>query len=371
MTTSSVEIRKQFSPRRRTVEECREILANNRTWGSVFSDHMVTGFYTPERGWHALSVGPIGNFELHPATAVLHYGQAIFEGMKAYRQPDGAITAFRAEMNARRFALSARRLAMPPLPEETFLASLSALVEADRAWVPENYGESLYLRPMMFSTDAHLLTRPSETYRFVVIASPVADYFPSGVRPVSVWVPSGYVRAVRGGVGEAKCAGNYAAGFIAQREAAANGCDQVVWLDAIDRETVEEMGGMNIFFVFNRGGKLVLATPKTSGSILKGVTRDALLTLAGDLGYMAEECHITFEEWKAGCKSGALAEAFACGTAAVVTPIGQVKSDKGDFFVADGSTGEVTAKMRQALLDVQHGQAADRHGWRYPLAERV
>jgi branched-chain amino acid aminotransferase len=363
-----IDIEKELSPRRRTAAECREVFAKNRAWGEIFSDHMVTGFFTQQQGWHGLKVCPFGTFELHPATAALHYGQAIFEGLKAYHQPDGAIMAFRAEMNAKRFARSAERLAMPPLPEELFLASLRALVEVDRAWTPENYGESLYLRPLMFSTDERLMTGPSRTYRYVVMAAPVADYFPNGIKPVSVWISSEYVRAVRGGVGEAKCAGNYAASFLAQREAATNGCEQVVWLDAIDRETVEEMGGMNVFMVFDRGGKPVLGTPKASGSLLKGVTRDTLLTLAGDLGYAAEERRITFDEWKSGCESGEITEAFACGTAAVITPIGQVKSDKGAFSVADGNTGKVTTNLRRALLDIQHGRSADRHGWRYQLA---
>ncbi len=362
-----IEIQKQLSPQSRTPEECRQIFAQNRAWGTLFTDHMVTGLYTPGKGWHDLTLGPLGSFALHPATAALHYGQAIFEGLKAYAQPDGSISAFRPEMNARRFAASATRLAMAPLPEELFLASLTALVEADRAWVPEGYGESLYLRPLMFSTDARLMTRPSETYRFVLMASPVADYFPNGVKPVSVWVSSEYVRAVRGGVGEAKCAGNYAASFLAQREAAANGCDQVVWLDAIDRETVEEMGGMNVCFVY----KNTVVTPKASGSLLKGITRDTLLKLAKDLGYAAEEREITFSEWQAGCKSGEISESFACGTAAVITPIGEVKSDKGTFTVADGGTGEVTARLRRSLLDIQHGKSPDPHGWRYQLAPRL
>jgi len=366
----AIAIPTQLSSQTHTAAECRELLSKNRAWGTLFTDHMLTGSYNSKEGWHDLKVGPFGTFELHPATAVLHYGQAIFEGMKAYHQPDGSIAAFRPEMNARRFALSAERLAMPALPEELFLASLGALVEADRAWVPEKYGESLYLRPLMFSTDPQLMTRPSDTYRYVLIASPVADYFPNGVKPVTVWVSSEYVRAVRGGVGEAKCSGNYAAGFIAQRQAAAHGCDQVVWLDAIDRETVEEMGGMNIFFVFNKGGKRALVTPKASGSLLKGVTRNSLLTLTADLGYEVEERQITFDEWKSGCESGLVAEAFACGTAAVITPIGQVKSDRGTFTVADGGTGEVTARLRQALLDIQHGVSADPHKWRYQLAPR-
>ena len=367
MLQQQIDIQKQLNPRPRTPEECREIFAKNREWGATFTDHMITAFYTPTEGWHDLKVCPLGTLELHPATAALHYGQAIFEGLKAYAQPDGSIAAFRPEMNAKRFAASAKRLAMAPLPEELFLASLSALVEADRAWVPPGYGESLYLRPLMFSNDARLMTRPSDTYRFVLMASPVADYFPNGVKPVSVWISSEYVRAVRGGVGEAKCAGNYAASFLAQREAVANGCDQVVWLDAIDRQTVEEMGGMNVYFVYRTGGKPTIITPKASGSLLKGITRDTLLTLAADLGYVAEERRITFDEWKSGCESGEISEAFACGTAAVITPIGQVKSERGTFTVSDGGTGEVSARLRRTLLDIQHGRSPDPHGWRYQL----
>jgi branched-chain amino acid aminotransferase len=271
-------------------------------------------------------------------------------------------------LNARRLAASSERLAMPPLPADVFIDSLSALVEADSAWVPRDYGKSLYIRPIMFSDDYRIMTRPADNYRFVVFACPVADYFPNGVKPVTVWVSSSYVRAVRGGVGEAKFAGNYAAGFLAQKEAAKKGCDQVVWLDAIDRETIEEMGGMNIFFVLNKGRKKTLLTPKASGSLLKGVTRDTLLTLASDAGYDTEEGRITFDQWKAGCSDGSIAEAFACGTAAVITPIGEVMSDRGGFKVADGSTGEVTGSLRRALLDIQHGRSEDHHGWRYPLA---
>ena len=360
-------IRIELSPEMRTPEECREILAKNRAWGSIFSDHMLTGFYTAEHGWHDFKVSPLKPFELHPASTVLHYGQAVFEGMKAYHQPDGTIAAFRPQMNAQRFERSAIRLAMPPIPEPVFLDSLSALVEADRAWVPENYGESLYLRPLMFSGDARLMTSPSDTYHFVVIASPVANYFSNGVKPVTVWISTEYARAVRGGVGEAKCAGNYAAGFIAQREAVSNGCDQVVFLDALDHQTIEEMGGMNVYFVYNTHGRVSLVTPAISGSILRGVTRDTLLTLAQDLGYEVEERRITLDDWRSGCERGAITEAFACGTAAVITPIGQVKSHDRVFTIAGGGTGEVAAKLRKALLDIQHGRAEDRHRWRHRL----
>ncbi len=368
MSIPEITIQKNLRPQRRTMEECQGLLRECPEWGSLFTDHMVTGRFSSKDGWHNFQVRPFGTFELHPATAVLHYGQAIFEGLKAYDQLDGTVAAFRPEMNARRFAASATRLAMPPLPEDLFLASLAALVEADRAWVPAAYGQSLYLRPLMFSCDARLMTGPSDAYQFTLMAAPVADYFAKGVRPVTVWVSSEYVRAVKGGVGEAKCAGNYAASFIAQKEAVQHGCDQVVWLDAIDRQTVEEMGGMNIFFVRRDGGQPVLVTPRVSGSLLKGVTRDTILTLASDLGYRAEERRITLEEWRAGCESGQMVEAFACGTAAVVTPIGHVKAAGMEFSIGAGQTGELTALLRKALLDLQHGRAADAHGWRYKLA---
>lgn len=367
--TEAVIERATIGASRRSEAECSALAAAKPGWGSVFSDHMVTGSYEPASGWHNFKVGPVDTFQMHPASTVLHYGQAIFEGLKGYSQPDGSIATFRPEQNARRFAASAERLAMPPLPEATFLASLCALAAADHAWVPKTYGASLYFRPMMFSTDVGLMTRPSLTYRFALFACPVADYFPNGVKPVTVWVSSDYVRAVRGGTGEAKCAGNYAASFLVQREAAERGCDQVVWLDAIDRSTIEEMGGMNIFFVSREDGAPKLVTPQVSGSLLKGVTRDSLLRLAADLEYPVEERRTTFADWQAGCADGTIVESFACGTAAVITPIGRVKSDNVDFRIADGETGAVTGHLRKALLDIQHGLVPDTHGWRYPLAD--
>ena len=351
----------------RTDTESHALASAKTGWGSTFSDHMVTGLYDPASGWHNFTVGPVESFSMHPACTVLHYGQAIFEGLKGYRQPDGSVAAFRPDRNAQCFAASAERLAMPPLPETMFLDALRTLAEVDRAWVPDSYGASLYFRPMMFSTDVGLMTRPSQTYRFVLFACPVTDYFPNGVKPVTVWVSSDYVRAVRGGTGEAKCAGNYAASFLAQRKAAEHGCDQVVWLDAIDRSTIEEMGGMNVFFVSREDGAPKLVTPEASGSLLKGVTRDSLLRLAADLGYPVEERRTTLLNWQAGCADGTIAESFACGTAAVITPIGRVKSDNVDFQVAAGDTGTITAHLRKALLDIQHGVADDKHQWRYAL----
>jgi branched-chain amino acid aminotransferase len=238
--------------------------------------------------------------------------------------------------------------------------------------VPHASGSSLYLRPMMFARDVRLLTQPAETYIFAVIAGPVSNYFRTGLAPVTVWISHQYIRAARGGTGEAKAAGNYAAGFAAQAEAAANDCDQVVWLDAIDRRAIEEMGGMNLYFVFKEGPRTTLVTPKTSGSLLKGVTRDSLLTLAADLGYAVEERRIEVDEWRDGCRSGLITEAFACGTAAVIVPIGRAKSSVGeDIVVNQGEAGPVATALRDRLLAIQHGTEKDPHGWMHRVVEAL
>ncbi|MEI9402576.1 branched-chain amino acid aminotransferase [Mesorhizobium argentiipisi] len=360
-------VARNLAPELTSVQECRQLTGSNPLFGAVFTQHMVTGQYDAENGWHDFQVEPLSPFSFHPATSTLHYGQAIFEGLKAYAQPDGSIAVFRPEVNAQRFAASARRLAMPPLPEQVFEAAIQQLVDVERNWVPQGYGESLYLRPMMFARDARLTTRPSATYTFCLIACPVGAYFPNGVSVVTVWISEDYVRAVRGGTGEAKCAGNYAASFLAQQEATANRCDQVVWLDAIDRETIEEMGGMNLYFVLDDGGQRKLITPVPTGSLLKGVTRASLLTVANDLGYQVEERRITTEEWEHGSRTGTIVESFACGTAAVVTPVGAAKSRKGSFTIGDGAPGPVTMELRQRLLDIQHGRQKDTHGWLCPI----
>jgi branched-chain amino acid aminotransferase len=334
-------------------------------FGSLFTDHMVLANYAPKDPWGDAAVVPFAPFEMHPASQVLHYGQAIFEGLKAYRQPDGAVALFRPEMNACRFAASAARLAMPPVPAPLFLCALKGLVQTERDWVPSAPGASLYLRPMMFARDPRLLTKPSENYTFAVIASPVWDYFAKGVEPVSVWISTKYIRAVRGGTGEAKVAGNYAAGFAAQAEAMAHDCEQIVWLDAIDRRTIEELGGMNLYFVLKEGSRTKLVTPQASGSLLKGVTRDSLFTLAQDLGYEVEERPITTEEWRDGSRTGVITETFACGTAAVIVPVGRVRSaDAEDFLINEGQPGPVTTRLRELLLGIQHGTVLDKHGWR-------
>ncbi|MCP9957154.1 MULTISPECIES: branched-chain amino acid aminotransferase [Streptomyces] len=338
----------------------REAILANPGFGRHFTDHMVTIRWTAGRGWHDAQLTPYAPLSIDPANMTLHYAQEIFEGLKAYRRPDGSVSLFRPEANAERFQRSARRLAMPELPVETFVAACDALVRQDAEWVPPHGGEeSLYLRPFMIATEVGLGVRPANEYLFIVIASPAGAYFPGGVKPVSVWLSENYVRAVPGGMGFAKTGGNYAASLLAQAEATAKGCDQVVWLDALEHRWVEEMGGMNLYFVY--GNKIV--TPELTGSLLAGITRDSLLRLAGDLGYESEEARISTDQWRRDTENGTLTEVFACGTAAVITPVGTVKSAGGEWTQGDGRPGEVTLKLRRALLDIQTGAAEDTHGW--------
>jgi branched-chain amino acid aminotransferase len=336
-------------------------------FGKYFTDHMVRIDWTADGGWGPGQVLPYGPLSLDPATMSLHYGQEIFEGLKAYRQPDGSIATFRPDANASRFARSARRLAMAELPNDLFVESLQALVSADASWVPNDPDESLYLRPFMISTEVGLGVRPSIEYAYLLIASPAGAYFAGGVKPVSVWLSTEYTRAAPGGTGEAKCAGNYAASLIAQAYAAQQGCDQVVWLDAVEHRWVEEMGGMNLYFVYGSGPGARIVTPSLTGTLLPGITRDSLLTLANELGYTAEEGKISTDEWQEGNSSGAITEVFACGTAAVVTPVGSVKSATGSWTVGDGEPGPVATQLRARLLGIQTGQLADTHGWMHPL----
>ncbi len=334
----------------------------NPGFGRVFTDHMVVIPYK-NGAWQTGELKAYGPLALDPASSVLHYGQAIFEGFKAYHQQDGGIATFRPEANGERFNQSAARLAMPAIPVELFVQAADELIRMERNWVPQAIGESLYLRPLMIATEAALGVRPSNEYQFVLFASPSGAYFPKGVKPVTVWISEDYVRAAPGGTGFAKCAGNYAASLVAQAQAAEQGCDQVVWLDAVTRNTIEEMGGMNIFFVYNEGGKVTVVTPKLTGTLLPGVTRRSLLELARELGFEAEERTVTVDEWKDAVAAGRMTEAFACGTAAVITPIGQVKSKRGNWTMHNNESGPVTMKLREAMLNLQHGVTPDTHGW--------
>ncbi len=343
--------------------EERSSLMKDLGFGAVFTENMVRIRYHVDKGWHDAALVPYAPIQMSPAASVLHYGQAIFEGFKAYRQKDGGICTFRPEANARRMQSSADRLAMPALPIELFVEASDILIRQDQAWVPPSVGESLYVRPLMIATEAALGVRPSKEYLFLMFASPAGPYFKRGVKPVSVWVSRDYVRAAQGGTGHTKCAGNYAASLVAQRQALDHGCDQVIWLDARQREYIEEMGGMNLFFVYQDGQRVRLVTPSLSGSLLPGVTRDSLLKLAVDLGYEASESTVSMGQFEADVAAGKMTEAFACGTAAVITPVGHVQSERGSFSINQGQTGPVAARLRDALLDIQHGYAPDVHHW--------
>jgi len=356
----TVQVRSDVLP-----DDQREAVLADPGFGKTFTDHMVLAAWTAERGWHDGKVTAYGPLSLDPSAAVLHYAQEIFEGMKAYRHADGSVWTFRPEVNAARFARSARRLALPELSETDFIESLRALVSTDETWVPVGTGEaSLYLRPFMFGSESFLGVRPAAAVTYCVIASPAGPYFAGGLKPVSIWLSSDYTRAAPGGTGEAKCGGNYAASLAAQVQGSANGCDQVAFLDAVERKWVEELGGMNLFFVHNDGS---IVTPELTGTILQGVTRSSILELAGDLGLSVQERRVSIDEWRDGVTSGEITEVFACGTAAVVTPVGRLAWQGGEVVIGDhdvnGGVGAVTASIRRSLLDVQYGRAADSRGW--------
>ncbi|MBQ5478823.1 MAG: branched-chain amino acid aminotransferase [Acetobacter sp.] len=340
----------------------RERALQNPGFGSTFTDHMVFVTYTDGKGWHSARIVPYQPLVLEPSALVFHYGQEIFEGLKAYRAEDGRLLLFRPEANAYRFRKSAERLAMADLPEELFIEAISQLVRVDEAWIPPQEVGALYLRPFMIATEAALGVRPSSTFEFIVIACAVGDYFSAESGVVSVWVEKNFARTSRGGTGIAKCGGNYASSLVAQMEGKANGCHQVLFLDAYERRWIEEMGGMNVMMVFDDG--TLQTPPLTEGTILHGITRDSLLTLARDKGLTVSEAPYALDQLYHDVQSGRLKEVFACGTAAVVTPIGSFKSSAGTCVIGDGQTiGPVTSLLRQSLCDIQFGRAPDPHGW--------
>jgi len=359
--TSSIAVERHSSP----VPAARraEILAEPG-FGLHFTDHMFVAEWTPDAGWHDATLRPYGPFSIDPASSVLHYAQEIFEGTKAYRHADGSIWAFRPDTNAVRFQRSAFRLALPELPTDDFVGAIQALVEIDREWVPDGAEQSLYIRPFMFASEVFLGVRPAKHVTFAVIASPAGPYFSGGVKPVSIWLSEEFNRAAPGGTGAAKCGGNYAASLLPQQEAIAHGCDQVVFLDAAHNTSLEELGGMNIFLVYSDG---TLVTPELNGSILEGVTRSSIIELADELGYKVDERRVTFDEWREGMASSDITEVFACGTAAVLTPIGLLKWRTGQVSCGEAA-GPVTLELRSRLLDIQYGRAADTHGWMQRLA---
>jgi branched-chain amino acid aminotransferase len=339
-----------------------EILADPG-FGNYFTDHMVDICWSAKGGWHRPRVSPYGPIQLEPSAAVFHYAQEIFEGLKAYRHEDGSIWTFRPEANAARMQRSAYRLALPELPVEHFLDSLKQLIAVDGDWVPDAPETSLYLRPFMFAKEAFLGVRPANKVAYYLIASPAGAYFPSGVAPVSIWLSDRWSRAGKGGTGAAKTGGNYASSLLPQAEAYEHGCAQVLFLDSVEGKYLEELGGMNVVLVYKDG---TLVTPD-SDSILEGITLDSVLQLARDRGHAVERRKVTIDEWRDGVESGDIVEVFACGTAAVITPIGELKSDT--FTVGDitAPPGELTMSLRQELTDIQYGRARDRHNWMYRL----
>ncbi|WP_408899640.1 branched-chain amino acid aminotransferase [Nocardioides sp. R1-1] len=336
-----------------------EILANPG-FGVNFSDHMFTVEWTPERGWYDARITPYGPVTLDPAAAVLHYAQETFEGMKAYRHDDDSLWLFRPEANAERMKRSSHRLALPVLEVPDFIQAVEELVKVDARFVPGNPdgGEkSLYLRPFMFASEKFLGVRPAQHVTFMVIASPAGAYFKGGVKPVTLWLTEEYTRAGRGGMGAAKTGGNYASSLVAQQEAYAQGCDQVVFLDAQEGRYVEELGGMNMYFVFDDGS---IVTPET-GTILEGITRSSIIELAGKMGHQVTERKFGIDEWREGVASGRITEIFACGTAAVVTPVGSLKYAGGETPAP--ASQDLTMRIREALVGVQLGRAEDTFGW--------
>ena len=343
-----------------TADDAREQAIANPGFGTVFTDHMaVVDYDAAKGGWYSATLGPRQPIALDPAASVLHYAQEIFEGMKAYRLADGSMGLFRPLENARRYNASARRMAMPELPEELFLESVRQVVDADKDWFPTVEGGSLYIRPFMFASEAFLGVRPATQYKHIVILSPAGNYFKSGSPAVSIWV-SEYSRAAPGGTGAAKTGGNYAASLVPTGEAFAKGHDQVLFLDAVEKKWIEELGGMNLFFVMDDGRVI---TPPLTGTILPGITRDCLITLLREEGLEVSEEMYSLDQWRDDAQSGKLVETMACGTAAVVTPVGTVEGTNGKFNIGNGGPGELTSKIRAKLVGIQRGTVEDTHGW--------
>lgn len=328
-------------------------------FGSIFTDHMFLMDYESGRGWHDPRIVPFRDFSLSPAAMVLHYGQAIFEGTKCYRRDDGGLQLFRPADNFARMSRSAERMCMPRLDEEAALAGLKKLLEVEADWAPCAPGASLYIRPAMIALDAQLGVHAAKRYLFFIILSPVGSYYPQGFQPVGIYVEDEYVRAVRGGVGFTKCAGNYAASILAGEIAAKKGYSQVLWLDGVEQRYVEEVGSMNMMFAYGRR----IVTPALNGSILPGITRDSVLTLAHRLGYEAVETRLAIDELFADAKAGRLTEAFGTGTAAVISPVGRLCWRDEVVIIGDGQVGPVARSLYDTLTGIQYGRVPDENGW--------
>lgn len=333
-------------------------------FGKIFTDHMFVADYTEGQGWHDARIVPYGPFSLDPAALVLHYAQECFEGLKAYRGKDGSVYLFRPEGNAQRMINSCERICIAPPPQELFLEGTKELVKTEKEWVPSSPGTSLYIRPTIIATEAMVGVKVSSTYLFYIIVGPVGAYFPQGFNPVSIYVEEKYIRAAPGGLGQAKVGANYAASLLAAREAQAKGFAQVLWLDACDKNTIEEVGTMNMCFVL--GGEVV--TAPLGGTILPGVTRDSVVKLCQQWGIKVSERRLTIDELIEAQKSGALEEAFGCGTAAVISPVGQFTYKGQDYQIADGNTGAVSKRLYDEIVGIQYAEKPDPFGWRVKVA---
>lgn len=342
----------------------KEPLTADFGFGNKFSNRMFMQEYSPEKGWHDARIVPYAPFQLDPATAVLHYAQEIFEGTKAYRRADGKINLFRPWENAKRFNNSARRMAMQTVDVEEHLAAITTLVAAEQEWVPAAAGSALYIRPTMIATDTALGVHASANYLHYIIIGPVGAYFAQGFAPVPVYISDTYRRAVRGGVGAAKTGGNYAASLFVSEEAKAKGYSQVLWLDAIEGRYIEEVGAMNIAFVYE--GKRIV-TPPLTGSILPGITRDSIITLGRDLGYAVEETAVNVHEMLADIRSGKITEVFGCGTAAVIAPVGKFGFKDEEYIINNNEVGSITQHLYDELTGIQTGAIPDRFDWVYTL----
>ncbi len=334
-------------------------------FGKIFTDHMFVMNYTEGQGWHDPRIVPFENISLSPAAMVYHYGQEMFEGLKAYKNPNGEVFLFRPDMNAKRTNNTNDRLVIPQIPEEDFVQAVSAVVDVDRDWIPTEPGTSLYIRPFIIATDEFLGVAPSKTYLFMVILSPSGAYYESGLAPVGIWIEDEYVRAVRGGIGFAKTGGNYAASLIAQQKAHDAGYSQVLWLDGVDRKYIEEVGAMNIFFKI--AGKVV--TPSLNGSILPGITRNSVIQLCKSWGYDVEERKISVEELLEAQKNGTLEECFGTGTAAVISPVGKLRYVDDVMTIQGGSIGTLSQKLYDTITGIQLGLLPDENGWRVKVGE--
>ncbi len=332
---------------------------NPLKFGTIFTDHMFIMNYETGKGWHDARIVPYAPLSLEPSAMVFHYGQEMFEGLKAYKTEDGRTLLFRPNKNIERANNTNRRICIPEIPEEDFLDAIKAIVKTDEAWIPTKPGTSLYIRPFVIATDPFLGVRPSDTYMFIIILSPVGAYYPEGLNPVKIWIEDDYVRAVRGGVGEAKTGANYVASLAAQVKAHDEGYSQVLWLDGVERKYIEEVGAMNIFFKIN--GTVV--TPKLNGSILPGVTRNSVIELCKEWGVPVEERRISVDELYEASKNGSLEEVFGTGTAAVISPVGHLRFEDHVMQVKDGGIGELSQKIYDTITGIQLGKVKDSFNW--------